>query len=663
MSFLKDARLCWNRFRETVLGKSSHKKETFKKTLRAFSLIELIISLIAISVIMAAFAPQISKKLSGNGLTIGGISLGACEDPEVAAHCSICDSSGACILCRLETDGGCPEGEGVQSSKCKCVPCSEAVEGSHNAECLSCKIQRTGLGTCNRCSLGFYVSSDHKCQPCPGGRYCPDGSKSIHTCPAGHKCPELSTSPSQCGVNTHARRGSDRCTACAADEYAPAGAENCTRCSSTYGDGCTRCNTSICTEVDASSGQYYLKDGRAHRCSSISGCDTCNSSGCTKAKSGYYLKDSTSAPPCSAMPNCNTCHITGGCISCNSGHYLANSTTCLNCNTMNQCRSCSQYGAVCTECNSGHYLNSSNNCQPCGHIQGCGTCSHTSKSCTRCANNHFMVSNLHCPACSSLTHCTSCHHDLTNPGCTFCPAPHGSAIYNHTPVYSGGVRKCSAYTFHSYTGAYTNFLHYSTYGRSYAVSSCYSSGYSSSYTHYRGYSAANTYSSFYSKQYCTIYSSYQQGPHATWRTHYMSNASCAGWGAWAASSQRANSYQITGRYVSQCVGSYSAYTGTAWRMDSTRITFCNRYRTTTGYNGPWSQGSIAYSLSYRAHDGFRDSGPHYSVSTNYGVNNMYNVTYSFYHHCNYTLSYNHFVYAHYNTTYANYNHYSRSVAN
>ena len=363
--------------------------------LKAFSLVELIISLVAISIILAAFAPQISKKLSGNGLTIGGVSFGQCD--KFGDDCSICAADEThCVVCRKELDG-CPDGTGVYNPTCGCESCQYYLSGTHKDKCLSCRIDRDGIGTCKKCEQGYYVDGG-TCMPCPDGYYCQNGRDHVE-CPGGYYCENLAKKPAICADGTYSEPRSSRCTPCPTRHYSDSGASECTECSrfKDYGAGCDTCGRHGCESVESSA--YYLRDRKSHACNAIPRCEQCNSAGCSKCSSGHYL---------ASLFSCPTCGGTGG---------------------IGNCSRCSQYGAVCTECSNGFYLQNSTSCMHCNDISGCSACSHSSRACTGCSAGHYLKSSTACPSCGDIRGCMTCSH-YNNSGCVSCHAGHGFDIVN-----------------------------------------------------------------------------------------------------------------------------------------------------------------------------------------------------------------------------------------
>ena len=140
----------------------------FKKHL-AFSLVELMISLITISCIAAAFTPVITKRLSTNG---GGNNsqtqvLSDCSQIEGSDSCSLCYPN-ECIVCERT----CQPGWFLNIKKCICAQCSTG--------CKYCP----DTSKCFTCDVGYYCTNADctSCTKCPTGKTCPEGSTSSSQC-------------------------------------------------------------------------------------------------------------------------------------------------------------------------------------------------------------------------------------------------------------------------------------------------------------------------------------------------------------------------------------------------------------------------------------------------------------------------------------------------
>ena len=108
------------------------------KNKHAFSLVEILVALIIVSLITAAMAPVITKKLKSSGITIGaGSSSGggggggatlACGD---IPDCILCKDN-ICYTC-IKDKETCETGKFLDNPSCSCKPCSNIMAG-----CTSC---------------------------------------------------------------------------------------------------------------------------------------------------------------------------------------------------------------------------------------------------------------------------------------------------------------------------------------------------------------------------------------------------------------------------------------------------------------------------------------------------------------------------------------------
>ena len=227
----------------------------------AFSLIELLISLIVISLIAAAFAPVISKKLKSGGLSIGvGFGIGGggsggiggfklnCTD-DFGSDCRFC-SNDECIVCSKSCTG---YKEYVDNVHCSCEVCDipNALSCAFSKElnttvpsvcennyyisgstCAACKQGRVCDGlTISDCAFGQYLDEDENCQTCESGFKC-DGTN-IMPCPKGtYQDQEGQQNCLACPDNTYSdEEGSTECVACT---------PHCTNCNKTTGV-CSAC--------------------------------------------------------------------------------------------------------------------------------------------------------------------------------------------------------------------------------------------------------------------------------------------------------------------------------------------------------------------------------------------------------------------------------------
>ena len=213
------------------------RKLVWTKHALAFSLIELLVTLVAISSVTSAVAPILSRNISGPMLGISG-SYG-----NNRLNCPINN----CLVCNTKSNG---------------------------TVCLSCS---------NTCAAGSILNVDDcSCNSIPQGYYSEDG-KSMTLCPKGHSCAGGSNNPIPCPLGTHSSysvsvNGSNtflvaQCVNCPknpsngnSNSYTAVtnkkGQTECTLCSEIWGEGCSKCSTSACTAVQDSN-QYNIQSGYA----------------------------------------------------------------------------------------------------------------------------------------------------------------------------------------------------------------------------------------------------------------------------------------------------------------------------------------------------------------------------------------------------------------
>ena len=323
------------------------------KTLKAFSLIELTISLITISCIMAAFAPIITKKLKISSSSSSPISTVKPECSKFSEDCKLCDSN-SCLICNKN----CNENEYKNISSCECEPCTNRGE-----KCLTCNANKctkcdTGYGItkeggCEICNKGYY--SDKTCKPCPTGQYQNQEAKtSCINCPAGKYQDEegqslCKNSPSGSYVNS---QGATNYTPCPTGQYQNQEAKtSCINCpAGKYQDeeGQTLCKT-------CPAGKW--SEEKATSCTNCLAGYKCDGSGTiTICQRGYYAPLGSST--CSLCPIGTTSSKgSASCSSCPVGTTSsAGAASCTSCSTLfENCTQCSP--TECTACADNYELN------------------------------------------------------------------------------------------------------------------------------------------------------------------------------------------------------------------------------------------------------------------------------------------------------------------
>ena len=197
------------------------------KKIAAFSLIEVMLSLIILSIVTAAVVPVITKKITNKSIKIEAEEKNEESDyttdcsqlinsKMVGENCTLCNKGegAVCKQCPME----CDEGMFLDIPTCSCIPCGVP-------DCVTCKT----TDYCFKCyaSAGAaYYSDNGECKECPSGSYC-NGIKAT-------PCPK----------DTFSANSAISCQPCLGDEYADQGSSSCTKCKSTDAGNCA------CTKAD-----------------------------------------------------------------------------------------------------------------------------------------------------------------------------------------------------------------------------------------------------------------------------------------------------------------------------------------------------------------------------------------------------------------------------
>ena len=248
---------------------------------KGFSLVELLISLIVISCITAAFTPLITKKFATNIGFGGGGGGGNGDSGPIATKCDD-KFTAECLLCNdticLSCAKTCPDGLCQDADNCVCKECP-ASEFPNCAKftstgCIQCqKGYRLGDNQCAACPDGRYSDNGLECKYCEPGFWPSADKTSCEPCPEGYICND--------GVQI-------KCSGTTAP---------------TIEDG-----QHICAPCPVGS---YCKDGVGKKCSEQwEGCLECDSNACTKCGEGTILSDGKCATSLEDLLQIDTIYVT-----------------------------------------------------------------------------------------------------------------------------------------------------------------------------------------------------------------------------------------------------------------------------------------------------------------------------------------------------------------
>ena len=326
-------------------------KYNLAKFLAGFSLIEILIALIIISLITAAFIPILTKKVSKITVhTTSGLTT-ECSD-KFSEDCSLCTEY-ECIMCSKN----CLDGK-YKSLKCECENCKDKY-----GACKTCNKDR-----CTLCEEGYYIKNG-ACADCSVG------------CPAGKTCfCDGITQNDSCDIGNYIQNNA------------------CKPCSAKFGVNCATCNVNMCTSCKWS---YFLKDGSCLYCRTYNeakNCDACTSEradDCISCGGGaIFDTDSSGNKICSwcssFIPNCTSCENKNECRECGNGNFLNLSKKCQEC-SIDGCITCKNNvsSPQCTTCSGDKYLEN-NICKPCTNIdENCAGCSN-GVTCVSCKQGYHL---------------------------------------------------------------------------------------------------------------------------------------------------------------------------------------------------------------------------------------------------------------------------------
>ena len=286
----------------------------FGKYFKGFSLVELMISLITISLISAAFMPIVTKKLSSStvklGKPISSVRSDCKKFEENGGKCNACFDT-FCLLCDIY----CTQNQYKNIGECKCENCSERSEG-----CVKC-----GSTGCDECQTGYYLENG-TCTKCPAGAKCNGVKKEL--CPKGFYQNETSKGDCKPCLTNDGKyapnEGSTSCSSCVAGQYTVDAEGDWSRDGNPhYGVACATCLAG-----------YRCPDGKKPiGCRNNQYQDTTGQTSCKDCPSGTYTPNSPSETCSACNPACTACYANAnycsGCV--NDGSYYLNGNSCTVC--------------------------------------------------------------------------------------------------------------------------------------------------------------------------------------------------------------------------------------------------------------------------------------------------------------------------------------------
>ncbi len=386
---------------------------------KGFSLVELLTSLITISVIVAGFAPVVTHKLKHGGVSItkGETITNKCD--HFSPKCQLCTKN-KCLICNLS----CSENEYLDKDNCKCLPCPQNCHNCNETGCLVCKdgYQKEG-SKCNACNPGFYSSAGELCKKCPKGQKAnalTAASKCID-CNGDNEYQDLEAQTSCKICSGFITNNHKECITCPMGTFW--NGSQCTDCEAgTYSDST---NATVCKQC--LEGTYQNENGKSSckpcqkgtfqdqrgktSCKVCSGISTLT--GCQSCSMGSYIVNDT----CQKCPagTISTALNALECTKCKAYQYSNRErTACLNCFegyiSSNACIPCSSFGNSCTSC-----TEKGCNGQSCPNCEVC-----TNKGCTACNKGYYNNSGvcekcpINCSECAGHNQCTTCNEGYYN---------------------------------------------------------------------------------------------------------------------------------------------------------------------------------------------------------------------------------------------------------
>ncbi len=232
------------------------KKQNFKiKIKQCFSVLELGFMFVALSIVLAALVPVISRHIhhSASAVSSSNSKYKSTDCGENCTYCAVESGQTTCISCELNNESCLNEGKKLNYRTCKCedTKCNYGEYFLNNA-CVACSDKTPYCADCNE--------SDGICTKCETGYELENGSCE-KSCTTGDCCAvKYGTGCITCNKT--------QCTACdTAKGYKLEDGVCKNDCEQQFGEGCASCDSTKCLSVINNS--YYIdkNDGHSKKCS------------------------------------------------------------------------------------------------------------------------------------------------------------------------------------------------------------------------------------------------------------------------------------------------------------------------------------------------------------------------------------------------------------
>ena len=366
-----------------------------------FSVLELLVLLVTISIVTAALAPVFTKRVRSVNATTNPSKVSQNCTGRFSAYCTSCNIR-ECLTC----DRVCNQAETKIISSCTCQVCSTLFANCYacaERQCTKCQqgywLNKTDNKICTACKKGYYCDGYNEVI-CPTGTYqskttrdhcvkCPkktyqdeEGKDSCKTCPTGFYCPEEQLKvPVKCKPGYYSYAGWENCLPCPAGTKPNKYQTACEKCEAgTYStEGNAKFIANGKTQnwekfVDYSAGDFEClacEDGTYSQA---------GAGECTNCGKGWYSKkisDYVGASSCTKCPagTYNDKEKSSVCHDCEDGQYSpAGAAGCTNCKEGEYSKA---HSASCSICPAGTFsVNAPNNLGP--------------ANCTRCPAGFYQ---------------------------------------------------------------------------------------------------------------------------------------------------------------------------------------------------------------------------------------------------------------------------------